>query len=308
MKSRIAKEKFTMPEGLTEEKLTSERDFVNYVRMLKFFAKKYCVIIAASNTPCGPALTQTHSKEVMDIGLNVDLYNKFRCPYAAIIDEGVLLYEKLEPNTKNVLEVNKKLDTNDKIEIISAGFNALEANKGIVKINGKNYSPSLRGLNFVVYDKYSKKVIDAVAFDTYGTLNPSRITDRYEMLHNYIQAHPGVTVVTFNLPKFPTSNLTENERFIYSNSVSIGVVKNNLEKHLFAINRYYDDDTAQEVLNVPKSYLNNIGARCFEDTHGKNVNIVGGHRVTHYQPMQDGNNIYMEDVACLALERQMNIQ
>ena len=125
MKSRIAKEKFTMPEDLTEEKLTSERDFVSYVRMLKYFAKKYCVIIAMRDTPCGPDYTPTISKEVMDIGLNIDLYNKFRCPYVAIIDEGTLLFEKLELNVSKNLEVNLKLDTNDKIEVVSASYNDL---------------------------------------------------------------------------------------------------------------------------------------------------------------------------------------
>lgn len=298
MKSHISKGDFSLPSGLTEETLRNERDFLNYVRMLRIFSKKYCVIIAASNTPCGPAYTQAVSKEVMGIGLNIDLYNKFRCPYVAIIDEGVLLYEKLESNTKNVLEINKKLDTKDEINIISAGFNALDANRGIIKINGTDHSPNSRGLNFVVYDKASKNVIDAVAFDTYSTLFANRKTDGYKLLDNFIKTHPGVTVVEYNLPKFPTSNLTENERFINNNNLSLGIVINNLKKHLFAINRYYDDGTVSEVLTTPKSYLDNTGARRFEDVRGKNVNIIGGHRVTCHQPTHNDSYIYVYGGCC----------
>ena len=298
MKSHVSKKVFSQPEEFTEEELVNERDFLNYVRMLKFFAKKYCVIIAANNTPCGPALTQALSKEVMGIGLKIDLYNKFRCPYAAIIDAGNLLCEKLDINTKNILEVNGRLDTNDKIEIVSAGFNALDANKAIIRINGTDYSPNSTGLNFVVYDKFSKTVIDAVAFNTYSSLYPNRKTDNYKLIDNFIKTHPGVTVVEFNLPKFPTNNLTENEKFINTHSVSIGAVRNNLKKHLFAINRYYDDDTAKEVLDVPRSYIDNIGARRFEDTNGKNVNISGGHRVTCHQPIKNDIFIYIFGGCC----------
>ncbi|MCH5208992.1 MAG: hypothetical protein J1F04_08910 [Oscillospiraceae bacterium] len=298
MKSHISKRNFSLPSGLTEETLRNERNFLNYVRMLRIFAKKYCVIIAANNTPCGSIYTQAISKEVMGIGLNIDLYNKFQCPYAAIIDEGVLLYEMLEPNTKNVLEINKNLDTNDEINIISAGYNALDANKGIIKINGTNYSPNSRGLNFVVYDKFAKTVIDAVAFDTYSTLFANRKTDNYKLLDNFIKTHPGVTVVEYNIPRFPTSNLTENEKFINNNNLFLGAVIKNLKKHLFAINRYYDDETAAEVLATPKSYLDNTGARRFEDNQGKNVNIIGGHRVTCHQPTHNDSNLYIYGGCC----------
>lgn len=289
MKSHISKEKFSMPSGLTEETLRNEHNFLNYVRMLKSFAKKYCVIITAYDTPCGPAYTQAISKEVMDIGLKVDLYNKFRCPYIAVIDEGVVLFEKLELNQKSILEVQVKLDTKDKVEVISKCWSAPGALMSSIKINGTEYFPNSRGLNFVVYDKFSKTVIDSVGFDTYSDLIYTRPREVYNILEKFMQTHPGVTVVEFNLPRFPSSGWTEHEKFIQSNNAGFGFIQRNPKSSV--LSQFYDDKGVLEVLSTPRSYIDNIGTRRLEETHGKHINISGGHRVTCHQPLQDGKNI-----------------
>ncbi|MCH5193051.1 MAG: adenylyltransferase/cytidyltransferase family protein [Oscillospiraceae bacterium] len=326
MKSRIAKEKFAWPDGLTEETLRNERNFLNYVRLLKSFAKKYCVIIAVNNTPYCDAITPDITSEIMNIGLKINLYYMHTYPYAAVIDEGNLLYEKLGSSKFNVIEERVTLDiTKDRIDVISAGCNAPNGNKGIIKINGINYSPDIEGYNFVVYDKFSKKVIDAVAFRTTiiedrvikgkiklsfspGSSLPAanfeetdkefemvlgeRPADTYDMLEKYMRAHPDVIVMEYRIPLFPTSNLTENERFIKSNDVHFNDIKYNLGKHLYAISRYYDDEAEKEIVNVKySSYIDNVGARRFVDVQGKYVNIAGGHRITLHQPVYDSENI-----------------
>lgn len=325
MKSRISKKNFSWPGGLTEETLRNERIFLNYVRLLKSFAQKYCVIIAVNNTPCSDAVTQDISKEIMDIGgLKINLYNKHNYPYIAVIDEGTLLCEKTDPSTLNVIKKHITLDgTNDSIDIISAGGNAPNGNKGIIKINGINYSPDVYGFNFVVYDKFSKKVIDSVAFNAIklnrtlsGKINISfsteskvsaasldnvnraaqmrscrRPANTYDILEKYMRAHPGVIVLEYRIPLFPTSNLTEYEKFVKDNDVRFKDVTANFEKHLYEISRYYNDEAAKEVLTVRKSYEDNSGARRFEDVQEKYVNIAGGHRVTCYQPVQDSETI-----------------
>ena len=291
MKSRIVKEEFALPEGLTEEKLKSERDFVNYIRMLKWFAKKYCVIVVADDTPCGPGYTQELSKEVMNIGLNIDLYNKFRCPYAAVIDEGVLLFEKLELASKKILKVNEKLDTNDELELISRSWWASSGVSSSIKINGEEYLPGSRGLNFVVYNKTSKTVIDAVGFDTYSNLAHARQTDAYELIETFTRNHPEVTVVGFGIPRFPTSGLTEHERILKEHSINSGVIASNPK--ISILSQYYDDETILNLFTPPKSYLDNIGVRRFENTCGKGLNIVDEHRLTCHQPLQHDNNIYI---------------
>lgn len=294
MKSHVSKVKFSQPKSFSEEELRNERNFFDYLKKLRYFAKKYCVIIAANNTPWGEAFTPDLTREVMSIGLKVDLYQKFRCPYIAVIDGGDLLCEKLETNTKNVLKVNMELDTNDKLEIISGGFDSVEANTGIIKINGTDYSPNLIGLNFVVYDKSSKKVIDAVSFNTYSTFYPYRLTDNVKLLERIVKNHPGVTVVEYNLPKLPATGLTMYEYFLKKNKIQgWSHIIPNLKTHLFEISRHYDDETVIEVFQIPNSYVDNIGARRFEDIHGKHLNIEGGHRITCYQPVPDGDEIYI---------------
>ena len=40
------------------EKLKTESNFLKYMKLLKGFAHKYCVMIVASDTPVGPATTR----------------------------------------------------------------------------------------------------------------------------------------------------------------------------------------------------------------------------------------------------------
>ena len=280
-------------DGLSVEKLKKEHNFFEYIKMLKKFAKRYIVIMAASDTPCGVAYTKEVSKQLMDIGLEVDLAGRFRYAYGALIDAGVLVFEEIGATIEDIVEYETNLDENE-IKISSVCFNAPKSNMGLIAINGKNYSPSMRGLNFVVYDKVTKFVLDAVNFDTYSDNfpchRPSEIT---EGVQNFCEKHPDVTFVCFNRPGFPQENLTENERFIVANAIGRATILNNLDKPVFAIQRYYDRDGIVEVLNAPKSYHDVNGVRRFEDICGRYVNTAGGHRITTNQPLHHQRTIFV---------------
>lgn len=279
--------------GLSVEKLKSEHDFLNYVELLKKFAKRYTVMIAASDTPCGMAYTQEVSHKLMGLGLKVDLFEKFRFGYVAVLDAGELVFEQIAPSTLDIVEYKGALNGSD-IELLSVGFNAPQGNAGIIKINGKNHSPNKRGLNFVVYDKVTKFVLDAVNFDTFSNHfachRPSELLDG---VSRFRKKHPDVSFVCFNTLGFPQENLTQNEQFILSNAVGRATILNNLDKPVFALNRYYDAEGIVEVLNAPRSYHDINGVRRFEDTHGKCVNTAGGHRITAYQPKQHRRTIFI---------------
>lgn len=280
-------------DGLSVGVLKTEDDFLKYARLLKDFAKRYVIMIVAADTPCGPAYTEAVSAMLMDIGLKIDLYEKFRYGYAALIDAGELVFEQLSPSVQEVVEYQGNLAGNS-VELLSVGFNAPQENAGIININGRNYSPSKRGLNFVVYDKVTQFVLDAVNFDTYSDYfachRPSALIDG---VNKFRENHPDVSFVCFSTLGFPQENLTENEQFIVSNAIGRATILNNLDKPVFALNRYYDTDGIVEVLNAPKSYHDMNGVRRFEDTHGKCVNTAGGHRITAYQPQQHQRTIFM---------------
>lgn len=271
--------------------LRTETDFMKYIMILKGLTNRYCIMVASADTPCGPFFTKEIARMYMDIGFEVDLHNKFRCSYAGILDSGKVIFEEVSATEK--VQKSIKLG-NYEVEVVSIGFNAPHAIDGIVRINGKRYSVGGRGLSFVVYDKENNNIVDTVRFDTYSQnfvcYRPSQIK---EGLEKYISEHPDVTLLGFSWPAFPTSNLTANEKFILKHAVSRGLILENLDKPVFAINKYYNTDDIVEVLNAPKSYHDIHGVRRFEDTYGKRVNIRGGHRVTVNQPENYKRTIYL---------------
>lgn len=280
--------------GLSMDKLKNEQNFIEYIRMLGFFSKRYMVMISASDTPCGPAYSNEVSSEVMKLGLQINLCNKIRYSYAAVIDAGELKYESLSATVLEWIEYKCVID-DVSIEIKSIGFNAPQNNSGLIMINGINYSPNKRGLNFVVFDRVTKNVLDAVNFDTFSNNfpchRPSAIT---EGLLNYKNTHPGISIICFNTPAFPHDNLSANESFILNNAVGRTTILQNLDKPVFALNKYFNTkEDIIEVLNAPKSYHDINNVRRFEDISGKCVNTAGGHRVTVGQPQNYKRTVFL---------------
>ena len=280
--------------GLSVDKLKNEHNFIEYVRMLRFFSKRYMVMIAANDTPCGPAYTDEVSSEVMKLGLQINLCDKNRYGYAAVIDAGELIYEKLSNSILEWIEYQCTIE-DISIELESVGFNAPKNNAGIIKINGTNYSPGKRGLNFVVYDRVTKHVLDAVNFDTFSNNfpchRPMAIT---EGLIQYKNTHPGVSILCFRTPSFPCDNLSPNENFILNNAVGRTTILQNLDKPVFALNKYFNaKEDIIEVLNAPKSYHDINNVRRFENISGRCVNTAGGHRVTVGQPQNYKRTVFL---------------
>ena len=94
--------------------------------------------------------------------LSADL--TMRCSYAAVIDDGDVVFEESSPNT--AVTYTGTLSDGKEYSITSAGF-AVGCMCSIV-IDGVEYAPNTRGLNFVVYDNKTGEVTDAYAFDTYA--------------------------------------------------------------------------------------------------------------------------------------------
>lgn len=83
----------------------------------------------------------------------------FRQSYVACVEAGKVVFEALSDKGVASYEANG-------CAVYSAGLDA--GNKSSIKINGKEYSPNKRGLNIVVYDKATKKVLASGCFDTYS--------------------------------------------------------------------------------------------------------------------------------------------
>jgi cytidyltransferase-like protein len=280
--------------GLSVDELKTEHNFTKYVKLLKSFAGRYTVLIAAEDTPCGPSFTPEIAAELTAIGLKINLAGMFRRSYAAIVDAGELVFERAAPSVTESVEHECAVG-GVPVKLESVCFNVPKNNAARIMIGGRHYSPGGRGLNFVVFDMVAKTLLDAVSFDTYSDRFPCRRPrDLAEGLLRYQNTHPGVSLLCFNLPRFPDADLSDNEKFILQFAVGRANILQNLDKPIFALNKYFTSpEEISEVLRAPKSYLGVNGVRQFEDTRGRRVNTSGGHRVTTDQPKNYGRTVYL---------------
>ncbi len=119
------------------------------------------IIFIAAKDEASNALNDEMISGMRDLGLKFEFKNCYRQSYLAVIDGGEIIYEGIseEAQTFTYDFENKEAD------IISAGFSS--GNVASIKIGDVNYSCNKRGLNFVIYDKESKSVIDSFYVDTY---------------------------------------------------------------------------------------------------------------------------------------------
>lgn len=278
------------------DNLKSEYDFIRYIELLDDLKKNYLILLAARDTPWGPPFDKEKTCSLKRLDLKYDLFGMYRRAYVAVIDEGRNIFEKLSSTGKEIISYKEIIDEIS-ICINSSGYNADVVHSftaGSIKINGEECSIRGRGLNFVVYDKKNKEIMDIVNFDTYS----EEIACRHPMwelerIRCFQQMHPDITVLGVKSPIFPQNNLTQNEQFILNYNIDRGAIIANLDKPIFSINQYYNEKVLQEVFCVPKSYHDFKGIRRFEDVHLEAVNTRGGHRVTHHQPEYAERTVYL---------------
>lgn len=280
--------------GLSVTELCREENFVRYMELLNNFSKRYIVAIVSNDTAVGPYFGKELSSLLKKMGLKFDLEGKFRLSYSAIIDAGIVKFEKLATSLEEPVEYNCKIDNID-ISVCGTGFNVDKKFHSHVIINGTNYATSGRGLNFVVYDKVTEKLLDAVNFDTYSAaiicVRPSFIQ---EEIFNFKKEHPGVSIMTMSYPNIPSQNMSYYEQLITKYGISRGMIVAQPDNPAFVLNQFIDTpEGIIEVLNAPKSYHDMKGIRHFENKVGKYVNVVAGHRVTVGQPKAFKRTIYM---------------
>lgn len=285
------------------DSLRDEEEFVRYLDKLSWFTKDHCIIIFSSNTPSGsPDFTYNVAQKLCDLGTKINLSDKFRASYVAIIDNGRLVAEEICRGRS--LQVNRIIGKMQ-VSVKSIGFESTDANyrhsgvtvafdeaekvvlKPTEKLNGT------RGLAFLVYDRTKQEMVDFTIFDTYSPKLPCR-RDYSKKIKDIVEKNPGVVFMRIDLPKFPEKPVTENEKFILENKINFATVCKYPHVAL-AIQQYIPDiNDISEVLNPPsRAYIGIDGARHYEDYKGKYFNIVNGHRVTVAQPKSFKRTIYV---------------
>lgn len=107
------------------------------------------------------ALTDEDISAMQALGLDFKLKDGYRCAYAAIVDSGGVLFEKIGENTINhTLKIGE-----EDIAVSSSGY--YHDNRASILLNGQEMAVNGRGINIVLYDKEAKVVLDSVCIDTY---------------------------------------------------------------------------------------------------------------------------------------------
>ena len=282
------------------EQLKDETNFIRYIELLQWAAERYCILIASSDTPCGsPLFTRSVAQELCKVGIKTDLSDKFRASYAAIIDGGKAVAEKMSFSESVMVE---EALGDVRITIKSSGMNVKDSSNGayinIQRDNESILNPStdmptfIRGLLFAVYDKKEHTVCDIAGFDTYiPYLTCIRKENR--IIKMIEEAYPGVTFIKATSPKFTTDIYSENEQYILNNNIDYSLILGNPWIKSEIQTYIKEAEGVREVLTPPASYLDVSGARRFEDHTGKYLNTVNGRRKTTDQPAKPKRTIYM---------------
>jgi len=123
-----------------------------------------CMVILTCKDTLGYELTLELANQICMIGINTLLNEKHWRGYIGIVNAGVLVYEQLaNPDESVIYEgiIDEKL-----IEVKSSPYNV--DNETYIDIDGVDYAVNSRGINIVVYDNFTKQVVDSVCIDTHS--------------------------------------------------------------------------------------------------------------------------------------------
>ncbi|MBP1549867.1 MAG: adenylyltransferase/cytidyltransferase family protein [Oscillospiraceae bacterium] len=283
------------------DSLKVEDDFIQYVEKLQWISNDHCIIIFSTNTPSGsPDFTPDVAQEICRLGTRINLANKFRASYIAIIDSGKLLAEEICRGRS--LEINGTIE-NMNVSVKSIGYECTDSNyrhsgasvsfgneEAIILKPGEKLHGTC-GIAFIVYDRSKQKMIDFTLFDTYNQGLVCK-RSRSKKIDEIVAKNPGVVFMSVYMPAFPEKNLTENEKYILSNNINYATVCNNPQTSPVLQKYISDVNDIAEVLTPLKAYIGLDGARHYNDYKGKYLNIVNGHRFTVGQPSKAKRTIY----------------
>ena len=150
------------------EKLTKQTNFLDYLRALKECLPHYVVFIAVNDTGAAQYFTAEHATAMAELGLKVNMTNRYRQPYIAIIDKGRVAKEIVSAKLDEPLTVSCKLGKHN-VLVYSAGFGCQKGAgmDAMVMIDGADYMRGGRGFNFLIFDADNDEILDNRSFDMY---------------------------------------------------------------------------------------------------------------------------------------------
>lgn len=293
-----------------ECRLKMERDLLSYLRLLKAGLSHYFIIITVADTGAAQYFTPECALAMLDLGLNINMLQRFRQPYIAIIDHGKVLQEKASEDLEKPLVIKGKLNAHD-LFIYSAGFMCMT---GIgcgakVMIDGADYHDVGRGFGFFVFDCINERIVDACYFDTYDMGKSKHRSPKFEpALMTFRKKFPGVKLCTLvaprSIPKY-AKDVTPYENFIRNRGLEnsnwmFELIDQKMQWKGLYDNRqfpfcsdYETFDDFYEVFIAPPSQVSLDGVRRFLDYESNAVNTLNGTRITIGQPRNPKRAIFL---------------
>lgn len=118
------------------------------------------LILFAVKDEASKALTDDVCLSMQRLGLNFALKDHFRYAYLAVIDDGNVIYENIGDGR---LQFEGEME---EVQIILTS-EGKKTGQASIQLDGIEYALNDRGINIVLYDKVSKRVIDSICIDTY---------------------------------------------------------------------------------------------------------------------------------------------
>lgn len=151
------------------EKMQKDCELVHIVDIDKYMAAlqdmRYSIFISV-NEECTQNLRDHTIQQLRKLGLQASLQQEYGCSYCAVISDGTIIEQKGYNSLNYGGAIRDNLVTYD---IKSAGNQSRSLSS--ILIEGTEYSKNERGMNIVVYNNDTRKVIDSVCFDTHEREN-----------------------------------------------------------------------------------------------------------------------------------------
>lgn len=142
--------------------LTQITNITEYLDELDEIKDKSLILIAVKDN-AGYWLNEEIQTKLVKLGLSQSLIHEEMVGYVAAISNGIVICEQKSP--KDGIEEYQGFINGKKIYLLSKPYRS--GNTSSIQIDGKEYSNNSRGLNIVVYDNESNRVVDRVSFDTH---------------------------------------------------------------------------------------------------------------------------------------------
>lgn len=142
--------------------LRCETDFNRYLRTLALMQKNVLILLAVRDTP-GDHLSVQTLRLLHDLRFS-NFQKRLWLMYTGISNKGEVLLNQSGGRPEETVTYEHHADRSlPDIFIQSSAWR--KENVAIIRVDGKDYSANIRGINIVVYDLAANEVIDSVGYD-----------------------------------------------------------------------------------------------------------------------------------------------